>query len=70
MTQKWTVDANKNGSGRSRCRLRFSRYAFLHLATPTKPVRSEPNNHTATGTGTTEALKEVASCVSGHPESR
>ena len=26
---------------------------FLRLANPTKPIRPEPNNHTAAGTGTT-----------------
>ncbi|MFT6051869.1 MAG: hypothetical protein ACI9B9_001512, partial [Halioglobus sp.] len=27
---------------------------FLRLATPTKPIRAEPNNHAAAGTGTAD----------------
>ena len=35
--------------------LLFSYYFFL-LANPTKPIRPEPNNQTAAGTGTTAAI--------------
>jgi len=34
----------------NQCKLIF--YAFLRRAKPTKPIKPEPNNHTAAGTGT------------------
>ena len=51
-----TISTNKSGSRWSRVWLAFIHYSFFRLATPTKPIRPEPNSHTAEGMGTAAGL--------------
>jgi len=60
-----TTRKNKNGSHQD-CRHHYyvvNRIYPLRLAKPTSPIRPEPNNQTAAGTGITAAFAKTISPV-------
>ena len=55
----------KNDSQKG-CRYHAMKFYYtLRLANPIKPIRPEPNNHTAVGTGTEETTGEILPLLKG-----